>query len=129
MSLDPASRVFTAAPVRPIVLTSSSAAGSSRTTALSSVAEVVACSDPAHPDDLEPARVRDELVARGFGTIHCEGGPTLFGSLVAADLVDELTLTIDPTLEGGAGPRITGGPRRRGGCARRTSSEGLGACC
>jgi riboflavin biosynthesis pyrimidine reductase len=30
----------------------------------------------------------------------------LLGDLVAADVVDELCLTVSPNLEGGAGPRI-----------------------
>ncbi|GAA3341846.1 pyrimidine reductase family protein [Curtobacterium pusillum] len=109
LSLDPASRVFTEPPVRPIVLTSSTAAGSSQAAALSRVADVVPCSDPSEPDGVNAAVLRDELVARGLGRIHCEGGPSFLGTLVAADLVDELALTIDPSLEGGAGPRITRG--------------------
>lgn len=109
LSLDPSSRVFTEAPVRPVVLTSSARAGSSGAAALSEVADVVPCSAADDPDSLDVSLVRDELVARGLGAIHCEGGPSFFGALVAADLVDELTLTIDPTLEGGAGSRITRG--------------------
>jgi riboflavin biosynthesis pyrimidine reductase len=105
LSLDPTSRVFTAAPVRPIVLTSSSAAASPNGEALAPVADVVPCGD----DAVDPLLLRHALVSRGHTTIHCEGGPSFFGALVAADVVDELTLTIDPTLEGGAGPRITRG--------------------
>lgn len=108
LSLDPASRLFTEAPVRPIVLTSAAAAAAAAATysgALAAVADVVPCGD----DSVDPALHRDALVSRGLETIHCEGGPSFFGALVAADLVDELTLTIDPTLEGGAGPRITRG--------------------
>ncbi|MBT2502025.1 pyrimidine reductase family protein [Curtobacterium sp. ISL-83] len=105
LALDPASRVFTEAPVRPVVLTSASAAGSARGSALAAVAEVVACGT----DAVDVSLVRDALVARGLGRIHCEGGPSFLGALVAADLVDELALTIDPSLEGGAGPRIATG--------------------
>jgi len=109
LSLDPASPVFTEAPVRPIVLTSTTAASSPRAAALAAVADVVPCSSDDDPDTVDPVTLRDALVSRGFGTVHCEGGPTFFGALVAADLVDELTLTVDPSLEGGAGPRITHG--------------------
>ncbi|SDQ10604.1 Pyrimidine reductase, riboflavin biosynthesis [Curtobacterium sp. UNCCL20] len=109
LSLDPASRVFTEAPVRPIVLTSTSAASSPTAAALRDVAEVVACSADGDEDSVDVALVREALVSRGYGTIHCEGGPTFLGALVAADVVDELTLTIDPSLEGGAGPRIARG--------------------
>jgi riboflavin biosynthesis pyrimidine reductase len=42
----------------------------------------------------------EELRARGFRRILCEGGPTLFGSLLAAGLVDELFLTLSPVLAG-----------------------------
>ena len=36
----------------------------------------------------------------------CEGGPHLFGQLVAADLVDDLFLTVAPVATGGDAPRI-----------------------
>jgi riboflavin biosynthesis pyrimidine reductase len=39
--------------------------------------------------------------------VQAEGGPTLNGSLLAADLVDELDLTVSPRMVGGAGPRLT----------------------
>lgn len=40
----------------------------------------------------------------------CEGGPTLFGALLGAQLVDELFLTLAPYLAGGAsGPGIVAG--------------------
>ncbi|MGN8049285.1 pyrimidine reductase family protein [Curtobacterium sp. 22159] len=108
LSLDPASPVFTRAPIRPVVLTSATGAASSRAEALSAVADVVPCSTT-DPKAADVRAVLDALVARGLGAVHCEGGPTLLGALVAADLVDELTLTIDPTLEGGSGPRIARG--------------------
>jgi riboflavin-specific deaminase-like protein len=42
-------------------------------------------------------------------TIACEGGATLFRSLLEKDLVDQLNLTIAPYLFGGAGaPTLTG---------------------
>ncbi|WP_248704094.1 pyrimidine reductase family protein [Curtobacterium sp. MWU13-2055] len=109
LSLDAGSRVFTEAPVRAVVLTSAAAATSDAGVALSSVADVVPCSTDTDPDSVDVSLVRDALVARGFGTIHCEGGPSFLGSLIAADAVDELTLTIDPSLEGGTGPRIARG--------------------
>ncbi|WP_323749747.1 pyrimidine reductase family protein [Curtobacterium sp. VKM Ac-1376] len=111
LSLDPSSRVFTEAPVRPIVLTSASvsAAASARGRALAEVADVVACSAHSDPDSVDVGLVRRALAERGLGTIHCEGGPSFLGALIAADAVDELTLTIDPSLEGGAGPRIASG--------------------
>lgn len=41
-----------------------------------------------------------ELRARGARRILCEGGPTLFGSMLADDLVDELFVTVSPVLAG-----------------------------
>jgi riboflavin biosynthesis pyrimidine reductase len=41
-----------------------------------------------------------ELACRGLHRVLCEGGPTLFGELVAADAVDELCLTVAPLLVG-----------------------------
>jgi riboflavin biosynthesis pyrimidine reductase len=45
----------------------------------------------------------DVLRTRGHRRILSEGGPTLFGSLVAGGLVDELFLTVSPLLAGRAG--------------------------
>ena len=41
--------------------------------------------------------------------IQAEGGPRLNGSLLDADCVDELNLTVSPVLAGGDGPRVTAG--------------------
>jgi riboflavin-specific deaminase-like protein len=46
----------------------------------------------------------------GIGSLLCEGGPMLFGSLLHEGLVDELFLTLAPKLAGGGlGPTITMG--------------------
>lgn len=42
------------------------------------------------------------LGERGWRLVLCEAGPTVFGELVAADLVDELFLTLAPRLAGRA---------------------------
>ncbi|MCB0869225.1 MAG: dihydrofolate reductase family protein [Solirubrobacterales bacterium] len=42
----------------------------------------------------------------GVRAVLCEGGPHLFGQLVAGDLVDDLFLTITPVATGGDAPRI-----------------------
>ena len=49
------------------------------------------------------------LARRGLGQVLCEGGPTLFGTILAADRVDELCLTVSPVLESGTAGRITNG--------------------
>jgi riboflavin biosynthesis pyrimidine reductase len=42
----------------------------------------------------------DVLRARGLSRVLCEGGPLLLSQLVAADLLDELCLTLSPRLAG-----------------------------
>ena len=51
----------------------------------------------------------DALAERGLGHILCEGGPHLMGDLTAAGRLDELCLTLPPTLVAGDHPRITVG--------------------
>ncbi len=41
--------------------------------------------------------------------VQAEGGAVLNGALSAADVIDELNLTISPLLAGGDGPRVTSG--------------------
>ena len=41
--------------------------------------------------------------------VQAEGGSTLNGLLAAADLIDELNLSISPQINGGSGPRVTNG--------------------
>jgi riboflavin biosynthesis pyrimidine reductase len=41
--------------------------------------------------------------------VQAEGGALLNGALSAADVIDELNLTISPQLAGGDGPRVTSG--------------------
>jgi riboflavin biosynthesis pyrimidine reductase len=99
LDLDPASDVFAKAPVRPLIFTTSSAPPNR---ALAKVADIVVCGEKL----VDPADMVAELVARKLGLIHCEGGPSLFGSLLAADVVDELCLTVSPLLVGGTSGRI-----------------------
>jgi riboflavin-specific deaminase-like protein len=64
------------------------------------------------PEEVTLTRVMRDLHGQfGVRTLLCEGGPTLFGSLVAEGLVDELFLTLSPKLVGGEGnPAIVSGP-------------------
>jgi riboflavin-specific deaminase-like protein len=65
---------------------------------------------PDTPADVEYERVGDDLpllmarlrADRGIRSVLCEGGPTLNSFLLAAGLVDELFLTLNPKLAGGA---------------------------
>ena len=51
----------------------------------------------------------DALAARGLRHVVCEGGPTLLSTMLAAGVLDEMALTLAPTVVGGAGPRVTDG--------------------
>jgi Pyrimidine reductase, riboflavin biosynthesis len=114
--LDPASRLFTDTAVPPIVLTLTSAAAQRRDRLAAAGADVVAL------DRLTPDVVLAELGRRGLHRMLCEGGPSLFGELVAADAVDELCLTLAPLLAGGVAGRIARGPE--GTAARPMSLAG-----
>lgn len=66
---------------------------------------------------LEPGQMTLTTVVRHLHSEHgvrlllCEGGPTLFGSMLHEGIVDELFLTLAPKLAGGgASPTITMGP-------------------
>ncbi len=103
LALDPTARVFTesherGAP-RPIVITCSTS--HARNTALDDVAEVLEFGS----DDIDLSAAMRELRARGLQVLTCEGGPTLNGHLLAADLVDEWCWTISPMLVGGDSAR------------------------
>lgn len=101
LALGADSPIFVDAPVRPIVYTIADAPVDRRA-ALAQVADVVDVGQR----EVDPHRVRADLAARGLSRIHAEGGPTLFGAFLAAGAVDELRLTLAPTLEAGDAQRI-----------------------
>jgi 5-amino-6-(5-phosphoribosylamino)uracil reductase len=70
---------------------------------------VVECSgdDPARVDE---AAVIAALADRGLYRVLTEGGPMLFSSFVERNMLDELCLTIAPSLVGGLPGRIAAGP-------------------
>ncbi|BBX19531.1 pyrimidine reductase family protein [Mycolicibacterium duvalii] len=51
-------------------------------------------------DTVDVGAAVTELRRRGLNHILCEGGPTLLDEITAADLLDELCVTISPTLAG-----------------------------
>ncbi|MGZ4700928.1 MAG: dihydrofolate reductase family protein, partial [Ilumatobacteraceae bacterium] len=73
------------------------------------------------PDDAPPTSVDSVRAGRGevdlaaalsqldADFVQAEGGALLNGALAAADLIDELNLTLSPMLAGGTGPRVTSG--------------------
>jgi riboflavin biosynthesis pyrimidine reductase len=109
LSIDPDQRLFREAPAaaRPLVLTVERA-DPVRRQALEGVAEVHVTG----ADRVDWRRAMAVLrSAAGARTVLCEGGPSTVAQLVADDLVDELCLTVAPTLVAGPGPRIAQGPR------------------
>ncbi len=106
LDLDPAQAAFANAPVRPVVITHGRP-DPARRHAIGEVADVLVHGDS--QVDLESALA--ELRGRyGLHHLLCEGGPTLFGSLHAAGLVDEVCLTVSPVLAGSGASRIVAGP-------------------
>lgn len=79
---------------------------SDRQVALAEHADVVV-SGASRPDPVEIARVLRQRY--GCELILAEGGPTLNRSLLAANVVDELFLTVAPKLVGGPGKTIVDG--------------------
>lgn len=95
--LRPDCRLFTDTYVPPIILTTTTAP-TSRVKSLRDAGADVEFVGDYHVDI---RAVLDALSERGLNRVLCEGGPTLFGSLVAAQAVDELCLTVTPRLGGG----------------------------
>jgi riboflavin-specific deaminase-like protein len=97
-------RVFENASLRPVLVTHA-AAPAHRRRALAEVADIVT----AGRDEVDLPTAVAHLGRLGLGRILCEGGPRLNAALLAADLVEEVFLTLAPVLVGGEGPRITAG--------------------
>ncbi|GAA1837995.1 dihydrofolate reductase family protein [Microlunatus capsulatus] len=61
-------------------------------------------------EELDLGAALDRLAGEGRPRLLCEGGPGLHRALLAAGLVDELSLTLAPVVVGGEGMRSTSGP-------------------
>jgi riboflavin biosynthesis pyrimidine reductase len=94
--LDLGHPLFTEPRHRTIVITSR-APGADRLAAAREVADVVVAGE----ELVEMATAMAALEERGYRRILTEGGPMLFGEVVAAGLLDELCLTLSPLLAGG----------------------------
>lgn len=105
--------LFTEAPVRPILITHAHAPEGSRRRhrldVLRHVSDIMICGE----DLVDPQLMVSGLVSRGLPQILSEGGPHALGSFIAADVVDEMCLTIAPVLEGGDATRVTAGGLQR----------------
>ncbi|HEX4721527.1 MAG TPA: pyrimidine reductase family protein [Pseudonocardiaceae bacterium] len=102
----PESPLVTDTIVPTIVFTTETAPAERKSVLADAGAEVVAAGD----DDVDLAAVLADLDRRGLRRVCCEGGPTLFGALIVAGLVDELDLSVAPLLAVGDAGRIANGP-------------------
>jgi riboflavin biosynthesis pyrimidine reductase len=99
-SLDPAHQVLESGA---LVLTTDRAASRLRAS-VHEASEVVAVNEG---ERVDLARALEMLRDRGCSVVLTEAGPSVFGSLVASKLVDELFLTMSPLLAGrGAAARL-----------------------
>ena len=105
LDLDPSSTIFTDAPVLPVIITTTRATAGERAR-FDGLADVIVAGSA----DIDVPLALAGLHERGLVHVLNEGGPSLFGSLVAADAVDELCLTLSPRLEAGDARRISRGP-------------------
>lgn len=104
LDLDPEQQIFSDAPIRPLVVTHADAPPGRRAV-IGQVAEIITYGE----GEVDLAAAVAELHARGAGHLLCEGGPHLLGAMAAADLVDEMCLTVSPLLAGGDAGRIAAG--------------------
>jgi len=104
LSLDPAARLFGDPDRKPLLYTTAQAA-EQRGEQFIGISEVLPLGD-----SIEPAQVLDDLHRRGMQSVVLEGGPTLNGHFLRADLVDELLISFSPLLVGGQNPGVLTGP-------------------
>lgn len=103
--LDPSSGIFAEAPRRPILIVPRDLP-ERRIEPFREAADVIETGTGTVDYRLAMTVLRE----RGLRQILCEGGPHVFGELIAADLADELDLTISPLLVGPGPIRIAEGP-------------------
>ncbi|NUT59013.1 MAG: pyrimidine reductase family protein, partial [Agromyces sp.] len=87
------------------IVVTHAAAPADRRDPLAEVADVLVCGAAS----VDVREMVDALAEAGLPQVLCEGGPHLFGSLIEADRVDELCLSLSPMLVAGAAGRIVRG--------------------
>ncbi|WP_093697841.1 pyrimidine reductase family protein [Streptomyces sp. 2231.1] len=107
LELDFSLPLFTSPLVPTLVLTGAAAAPERVAAAERAGARVVVAGEGM---GVEPARAVRALAELGHTRLLTEGGPRLLGQLIAAEVLDELCLTVSPTLTAGDAQRIAGGP-------------------
>lgn len=107
LALDLSAPLFTAAPpdARTIVITCE-ACDPGRRAAARQVADVIVTGG----QSVDLGQAMDALAGRGLRRVLCEGGPHLLGGVAASGLLDELSLSVSPTLAGPGAGRIISGP-------------------
>ncbi len=105
LSIEPSHRVFADESARPLIITVANAP-QDRRSALANVADII----DAGNDDLDLASALRQLRTLGFERALLEGGPTINGQFIAADLVDEWNLSLAPSLISGTSARAAHGP-------------------
>jgi riboflavin biosynthesis pyrimidine reductase len=109
LDLDAHGPLFSPGVDPPIVITSPGADRARRTELTAAGADLVLAGTGADVDLRTALRTLGDL---GASVVLCEGGPTLNGALLAADLIDEVCLTIAPRLVGGESSRLAHGLER-----------------
>jgi riboflavin biosynthesis pyrimidine reductase len=106
LHVDPSAVLFTGADAgaRTLVFTVEAADPAIRA-GLDEVADVIDCGE----SDVDLSVVAGVLRERGLARVLCEGGPSLFGSLAEAGVLDELCLSLTPMLAGPGAARIVRG--------------------
>ncbi|MCW2891090.1 MAG: bifunctional deaminase-reductase domain protein, partial [Actinomycetia bacterium] len=106
LGLNLASSLFTDAPpdARTVVITCAAADAGLRA-ATAKVADVIVAGE----ETVDLAAAFKELKARGMSRVLCEGGPHLLGDVAAAGLLNELCLSVSPTLAGPGASRVIAG--------------------
>ncbi|MET8771337.1 pyrimidine reductase family protein [Streptomyces sp. NPDC004658] len=107
LELDFTLPLFTSPLVPTLILTGAAAAPDRIAAAERAGAQVVIAGEGM---GVEPARAVQALAGLGHTRLLTEGGPRLLGQLIAAEVLDELCLTVSPTLTAGNAQRIAGGP-------------------
>jgi riboflavin biosynthesis pyrimidine reductase len=106
LDLDPASRLLADSPphARTIVITGG-ASPPDRRAELAARADVLVAGE----GDVDLSAAVKALAERGYQRILAEGGPHLLAQLLAANLLDELCLTVAPLMTGPVAGRIVAG--------------------
>ena len=102
--IDPEHPGLNAPDVPVLLVTTAAGADRLRRVALPTTVEVTEAGENGRIDE---DALLSNLAQRNLDLVVCEGGPTLFGSLIGGGLVDELFLTIAPQIAG----RMPGMPR------------------